>query len=133
MRAVPLLGAVLLAAGAAFAQPPAAWINARDLGVRSIVDEIARPVTTYGFNEGAQVRAVDVRAEHGQMHFTVRRRDDITLPDLQVVLNLAGEHNVRNALAAIAVAVELNVPDDAVLRALAAFKSQLRQFLGIHV
>ena len=99
-----------------------------DAGVRSIVDEIARPVTTYGFNEGAQVRAVDVRAEHGQMHFTVRRRDDITLPDLQVVLNLAGEHNVRNALAAIAVAVELNVPDDAVLRALAAFKGVGRRF-----
>ena len=99
-----------------------------DAGVRSIVDEIARPVTTYGFNEGAQVRAVNVRAEHGQMHFTVRRRDDITLPDLDVVLNLAGEHNVRNALAAIAVAVELNVPDEAVLRALAAFKGVGRRF-----
>jgi len=99
-----------------------------DPGVRSIVDEIARPVTTYGFNEGAQVRAVDVRAEHGQMRFTVQRRDDITLPDLQVVLNLAGEHNVRNALAAIAVAVELNVPDQAVLRALAAFKGVGRRF-----
>ena len=99
-----------------------------DPGVRSIVDEIARPVTTYGFNEGAQVRAVDVRAEHGQMRFTVQRRDDITLPDLPVVLNLAGEHNVRNALAAIAVAVELNVPDEAVLRALAAFKGVGRRF-----
>ena len=99
-----------------------------DSGVQSIVDEIARPVTTYGFNEGAQVRAVNVRAENGQMHFTVRRRDDITLPDLEVVLNLAGEHNVRNALAAIAVAVELNVPDDAVLRALAAFKGVGRRF-----
>jgi len=99
-----------------------------DPGVQSIVDEIARPVTTYGFNEGAQVRAVNVRAENGQMHFTVRRRDDITLPDLEVVLNLAGEHNVRNALAAIAVAVELNVPDEAVLRALAAFKGVGRRF-----
>ena len=99
-----------------------------DPGVQSIVGEIARPVTTYGFNEGAQVRAVDVRAEHGQMHFTVRRRDDITLPDLQVVLNLAGEHNVRNALAAIAVAVELNIPDEAVLRALANFKGVGRRF-----
>ena len=99
-----------------------------DPGVQSIVDEIARPVTSYGFNEAAQVRALNVRAEHGQMHFTVRRRDDITLPDLQVVLNLAGEHNVRNALAAIAVAVELNVPDEAVLRALASFKGVGRRF-----
>ena len=99
-----------------------------DPGVQSIVNEIARPVTTYGFSDGAQVRAVDVRAQHGQMHFTVQRRDDITLPDLQVVLNLAGEHNVRNALAAIAVAVELNIPDEAVLRALANFKGVGRRF-----
>ena len=99
-----------------------------DPGVRSIVDEIARPVTSYGLHEGAQLRAVDVRAEHGQMHFTVQRRNGITLPDLSVVLNLAGEHNVRNALAAIAVAVELGIADEAVLRALAQFKGVGRRF-----
>ncbi len=49
----------------------------------------------------------------GQMRFTVQRRNGETLPDLEVVLNLAGEHNVLNALAAIAVAIELNVPDEA--------------------
>ncbi|MBM3387567.1 MAG: UDP-N-acetylmuramate--L-alanine ligase, partial [Betaproteobacteria bacterium] len=106
----------------------AAIVCTDDPGVQSIVDEIARPVTSYGFNEGAQVRAVDVRALNGQMHFTVRRRDEITLPDLPVVLNLAGEHNVRNALAAIAVAVELGVPDEAVQRALAQFKGVGRRF-----
>ncbi len=99
-----------------------------DPGVQAIADEIARPVTSYGLNEGAQVRALNVRAEHGQMHFTVQRRNGVTLPDLPVVLNLAGEHNVRNALAAIAVAVELNVPDEAVLRALAQFKGVGRRF-----
>lgn len=99
-----------------------------DAGVRSIIEEIARPVTTYGLTEGAQLRAVNVRAENGQMHFTVQRRNGITLPDLPVVLNLAGEHNVRNALAAIAVAVELNVPDQAVQRALAHFKGVGRRF-----
>jgi len=99
-----------------------------DPGVRAIVDDIARPVTSYGLNEGAQVRAVNVRAEHGQMHFTVQRRNGVTLPDINVVLNLAGEHNVRNALAAIAVAVELGVPDEAVLLALAEFKGVGRRF-----
>ncbi len=99
-----------------------------DPGVQSIVGEIARPVTTYGLAEGAQLRAVEVRAQDGQMHFTVQRRNGITLPDLPVVLNLAGEHNVRNALAAIAVAVELNVPDQAVQRALAQFKGVGRRF-----
>ena len=99
-----------------------------DAGVRAILNDVARPVTTYGLNEGAQVRAVDVRAEKGQMHFTVQRRNGVTLPDLQVILNLAGEHNVRNALAAIAVAVELGVPDEAVLSALADCKGVGRRF-----
>jgi len=99
-----------------------------DPGVQSIVQEIARPVTSYGLSEGAQVRAVNVRAIDGQMHFTVQRRNGVTLPDLQVVLNLAGEHNVRNALAAIAVAVELGVDDAALLRALAQFKGVGRRF-----
>jgi UDP-N-acetylmuramate--alanine ligase len=99
-----------------------------DPGVRSIVDKLARPVTTYGLQEGAQVRAVNLKAENGQMHFTVQRRNGITLPDLPVVLNLPGEHNVLNALAAISVAVELGVDDAAVQRALANFKGVGRRF-----
>jgi UDP-N-acetylmuramate--alanine ligase len=85
-------------------------------------------VTTYGLNEGAQVRAVEVRAENGQMHFTVQRRNGVTLPDLPLVLNLPGNHNVLNALAAVAVAVELGVDDAAVQRALAGFKGVGRRF-----
>ncbi len=96
--------------------------------VRSIVSEVSCPITSYGFSEDAQVRAVNVRAVGGQMHFTVQRRNGVTLPDMDVVLNLAGEHNVLNALSAIAVAVELNIPDDAVLRALAQFKGVGRRF-----
>jgi len=99
-----------------------------DAGVRSILPHLARPVTTYGLNEGAQVRAVNVRAHAGQMHFTVQRRNGVTLPDLDVVLNLPGVHNVLNALSAIAVAVELNVVDEAVVRALAGFKGVGRRF-----
>ena len=99
-----------------------------DAGVQSIVDKLARPVTTYGLKEGAQVRAVDVRAVNGQMHFTVQRRNGVVLPDLPVVLNLPGDHNVLNALAAISVAVELGVEDAAVQRALANFKGVGRRF-----
>jgi UDP-N-acetylmuramate--alanine ligase len=58
----------------------------------------------------------------------VQRRNGVTLPDLQVKLNLAGQHNVLNALSAIAVAVELSVPDEAVLKALAEFKGVGRRF-----
>jgi UDP-N-acetylmuramate--alanine ligase len=96
--------------------------------VRDILPQIARPITSYGFTEDAQVRALDVRADAGRMRFTVQRRNGVELPDLQVVLNLPGEHNVQNALAAIAVAVELGVPDVAVLQALAEFKGVGRRF-----
>ena len=96
--------------------------------VRDILPQLARPVTSYGFAEGSQVRAVNVRAAAGQMRFTVQRSNGVTLPELDVVLNLAGEHNVLNALAAIAVAVELGIDDAAVLRALASFKGVGRRF-----
>ncbi|MDR2153538.1 MAG: UDP-N-acetylmuramate--L-alanine ligase [Burkholderiaceae bacterium] len=96
--------------------------------VRDILAEVTCPVTTYGFTADAQVRALNVRADGNQMHFTVQRRNGVMLPDLKVTLNLAGEHNVLNALAAIAVAVELNIDDDAVLKALAGFKGVGRRF-----
>ena len=99
-----------------------------DAGVRSIVEQLARPVTTYGLEEGAQIRAVDVRAQEGQMHFTVQRRNGVVLPDLPVVLNLPGLHNVLNALAAISVAVELGLDDAAVQHALRNFKGVGRRF-----
>ncbi|WP_406624338.1 UDP-N-acetylmuramate--L-alanine ligase [Acidovorax sp. SDU_ACID1] len=98
--------------------------------IRDILPSVTCPVTRYGLSHDAEVRAIDVRAVGTQMHFTVQRRNGVTLPDLQVKLNLAGEHNVLNALAAIAVAVELNVPDDALLRALATFTGVGRRFQG---
>ncbi|MEW6694376.1 UDP-N-acetylmuramate--L-alanine ligase [Tepidimonas thermarum] len=99
-----------------------------DPHVRALLPAIQRPITPYGLGEDAQVRAVDVRPVGAQMHFRVQRRNGVALPDLDVVLNLPGEHNVRNALAAIAVAVELGVPDGAVLQALADFKGVGRRF-----
>jgi len=99
-----------------------------DAAVRSIVPEVNCPVTSYGTTEDAQVRAIDVRAVGGQMHFTAQRRNGVVLPDLHVVLNLAGRHNVLNALAAIAVATELDIPDAAVCKALAEFKGVGRRF-----
>lgn len=99
-----------------------------DPAVREIVPQVSCPITSYGFGEDAQVRAVNVRPVGAQMHFTAQRRNGVTLPDLDVVLNLPGEHNVLNALSAIAVAVELNVPDAAVQKALADFRGVGRRF-----
>jgi UDP-N-acetylmuramate--alanine ligase len=99
-----------------------------DPAVREICEQVTCPITSYGFDEGAEVRAVNVRAVGGQMHFTVQRRNGVVLPDLDVVLNLAGRHNVLNALSAIAIAVELNIPDAAVQKALAEFHGVGRRF-----
>ena len=96
--------------------------------VREILPKLARPVTTYGFAEDAQVRAVNVRAEAGCMRFTVRRQNGQSYPELEVVLSLPGEHNVLNALSAVAVAMELEISDEALLRALAGFKGVGRRF-----
>ena len=96
--------------------------------VRDILVDIARPVITYGFAQDAQLRAVDLQAMGGQMHFTVKRQMPELLPDLRVVLNLPGEHNVLNALAAIGVAYEIGLADEHVVAALAAFTGVGRRF-----
>jgi UDP-N-acetylmuramate--alanine ligase len=99
-----------------------------DAAVRSILPDVQCPVTTYGVGEDAQVRAVNIRAVGPQMHFTAQRRNGIVLPDLEVVLNLPGHHNVLNALSAIAIAVELNIPDAVVIKAFAEFRGVGRRF-----
>ncbi|MEY3524998.1 MAG: hypothetical protein RIR92_1063 [Pseudomonadota bacterium] len=106
----------------------AAVLCADDPVLQSIFPEVSRPITSYGLSENAQVRAHEVRADGSRMRFHVTRSNGITLPDLDIVLNLPGVHNVRNALAAISIAVELNLPDEAVIKALADFKGVGRRF-----
>jgi UDP-N-acetylmuramate--alanine ligase len=107
----------------------AAVLCTDDPGVRSILPMISRPVITYGLGEDVQVRAVDVQAlPGGQMRFTCQRRNGTRLPDLTITLNLPGEHNVRNALAAIAIATELELPDAPIVAALAQFGGVGRRF-----
>jgi UDP-N-acetylmuramate--alanine ligase len=106
-----------------------AIVCADDPGVKSIVPMVSRPVVSYGFSEDVQVRAVNVQAlEGGQMRFTCKRRNGVAMPDLDITLNLPGEHNVRNALAAIAVATELELPDAPIVAALAKFDGVGRRF-----
>ncbi len=96
-----------------------------DQHVREIVPFVSKPTITYGLGKDAQVRAVDVRAEGDRMHFQVLRENE---PPLEVSLALSGEHNVRNALAAIAIATELGVKADAIVAALAEFRGDGRRF-----
>ncbi len=103
----------------------AAVLCADDRNVREIMPFVSKPMITYGLAEDAQVRAVDVRADGDLMRFSVLREGE---PPLDVALNLTGEHNVRNALAAIAVADELGAPDAAIVAALAEFRGVGRRF-----
>ena len=99
-----------------------------DANVREILPFVSKPVISYGLAPEAQFRATDVRADGAQMRFTLQRVNGVRREPLEVVLNTPGVHNVRNALAAIAVADELGVPDEAILRALAEFHGVGRRF-----
>lgn len=91
-----------------------------DENVESLLPDVTRPVRTYGFSYQADVRAVNLRQTGLQMQFDVQFAAGGTLEDL--TLNMPGEHNVLNALAAIAIARELNVDDEAIRRSLLGFE-----------
>jgi UDP-N-acetylmuramate--alanine ligase len=96
-----------------------------DEHVRAIASRIGRPVMTYGLHPDADVRAVDVRRNGWRTDFEVRRSGAAARSGgapLALTVNLPGTHNVLNALAAVAVATELELDDSAVKRALAGFQ-----------
>jgi UDP-N-acetylmuramate--alanine ligase len=90
-----------------------------DAEVQSILETVGRPFVTYGFGEGADVRAVNVQRLGLQSRYEAVREGR---PSLSITLNLPGRHNVLNSLAAVAVATELDIPDEAIQRALANFQ-----------
>lgn len=106
----------------------AAIVCIDDAAVRAIVPSLARPVITYGLTEEAQIRAVDVHARSGQMTFTVQLNNVDSTNAFPIELNLPGLHNVRNALAAIAVALELEIDVVSIQKALAQFRGVDRRF-----
>jgi UDP-N-acetylmuramate--alanine ligase len=98
-----------------------------DPAVREILPHVAKQVVTYGFAAQANIRAEHVRQEGARMFFDCVRSNG-AVSRLPVALNLPGEHNVRNALAAIAVATEVGADDAAILKALAEFSGVGRRF-----
>jgi UDP-N-acetylmuramate--alanine ligase len=102
----------------------AAVLCADDVHVREILPFVSKPVLTYGTAADATVRAENIAHDGGRMRFRARR--DKTAFD--VTLNLPGHHNVLNALAAIAVAMELGVAEKAIVKALAEFRGVGRRF-----
>ncbi|WP_283596991.1 UDP-N-acetylmuramate--L-alanine ligase [Photobacterium phosphoreum] len=93
--------------------------------VRELLPRVGRPMLTYGFAEDADVRLVNYTQTGQQGHFTVLRNDK---PALHITLNIPGKHNALNATAAIAVATEEGVSDDAIMRALVEFEGTGRRF-----
>jgi UDP-N-acetylmuramate--alanine ligase len=111
-----------------------------DAGVNDVLGDIGRSVTTYGTNEEADIRAVNVEFHEEYTEFDVVRSEKLAeeLGDTQSVrqmlhvkLRLPGIHNVRNSLAAIAVADELQIGDDAVIAALEKFEGIDRRFQNL--
>jgi len=112
-----------------------------DPGVNDVLADIGRSVTTYGTNEDADIRAVNVEFKENMTTFDVLRSTKVerehgdtfknVSPQLHVTLSLPGMHNVRNALAAIAVADELQIGDDAVVAALEKFEGIDRRFQNL--
>jgi UDP-N-acetylmuramate--alanine ligase len=96
-----------------------------DANVRDIIPAITKSIVTYGLAEDAQLRAQDVDHAQGRMRFVASRAK---MQPLSVELNLAGVHNVQNALAAIAVGREAGVADGAIAKALSEFKGVGRRF-----
>lgn len=96
-----------------------------DPELSSMIDDIARPVLTFGLQEHNDVRAVNLVVDGVKTHFTVLRKDRDPLP---LTLNIPGEHNVYNALAAITLATDEGVNDDAIVQAVSKFAGVGRRF-----
>jgi UDP-N-acetylmuramate--alanine ligase len=98
-----------------------------DANVREILPFVSKPIIRYGMDALAQVRAENVHTDGAAMRFDLVRANGAS-SRVPVTLNLPGMHNVRNALAATAVATEIGVGDDAIVKALAEFKGVGRRF-----
>ena len=104
-----------------------AVLCADDPNVRAIMPQVAKQIVTYGLTPGCNFYAENIVAADGQMRFDCVRVNGTTTR-LPIVLNTPGMHNVLNALAAIAVATEVQVSDAAIVKALAEFKGVGRRF-----
>jgi len=103
-----------------------------DANVRDLIPFVSQPILKYGTADDADIRAHTIQADGTRMRFTVERRTirrhGSKPGPLQIELNLPGLHNVRNALAAIGIATELGVRDEAIVKALAEFSGVGRRF-----
>ena len=96
-----------------------------DEQIRSILPALSRPMLTYGMNPDSDFRATEVRVEGGRWCFTAQRKG---AGCLNINLAIPGDHNVRNALAAIAIATDEGLEDEAIVNGLDGFTGVSRRF-----
>lgn len=96
-----------------------------DAVIRELLPRVGRHITTYGFSDDADVRISGYHQTGAQGHFTLERKDKLLLT---VTLNAPGRHNALNAAAAVAVATDEGIDDEAILRALERFQGTGRRF-----
>jgi UDP-N-acetylmuramate--alanine ligase len=102
---------------------------ADDPGVAAILPRLARRVTTYGLDPGADVSAADIVVEASGSRATVERRTGSSREALgSLALRVPGRHNLQNALGAIAAGLELGVGFERLAEGLAAFRGAERRF-----
>ena len=94
--------------------------------IRGLLVDVARPLLTYGFSDDAAYRISDLRAEKRQCHFVIDRPDGLS--SLNISLDIPGRHNALNAAAAIAVASDEGIPDQAIIDGLSKFGGVGRRF-----
>lgn len=97
-----------------------------DEEIRDVIPQINRPIVTYGFSEDADIRATGLKQEGSKTFFSVSRKGEENW--LEITLNMPGQHNVLNALAAIAVSSELGVDAESIQKALLGFEGIGRRF-----
>ena len=94
--------------------------------IRSLLVAVARPTLTYGFSEDAAYQVSQVKSDRLQTTFVINRPDNLS--PLQIMLNIPGRHNVLNAAAAIAVASDEGISDEAIITGLKEFGGVGRRF-----
>jgi len=94
--------------------------------IRELIPSISRAVITYGVSDDADYRAVDIQQNGLINHFVVKRSGG--QQDIKISLRMPGHHNVLNALAAVAVASDEGVDDQAIQHALLEFQGVGRRF-----
>lgn len=97
-----------------------------DPTIRTLLADVSRPYLTYGFTDDVNFKGINIQFTGTKTHFTVIRPNNRSAID--IILNLPGRHNILNALAAIAIATELNIPDEFIKSALEKFDGIGRRF-----